>query len=33
VRAKSGLERINPMMYLPDGDRAIVIAFEGSQSW
>jgi deazaflavin-dependent oxidoreductase (nitroreductase family) len=37
VGAKSGLERINPMMYLPDGDRMIVIASKagspGNPDW
>jgi deazaflavin-dependent oxidoreductase (nitroreductase family) len=27
--AKSGLERINPTMYLPDGDRYLVFATKG----
>ena len=37
VGANSGLERINPMMYLPDGDRMIVIASKagspGNPDW
>ena len=27
--AKSGKERLNPLMYLPDGDRAIIFASKG----
>jgi deazaflavin-dependent oxidoreductase (nitroreductase family) len=35
--ARTGLERLNPMMYLPDGDRMIVIASKagspGNPDW
>lgn len=27
--AKSGLERVNPLMYLPDGERHVIIASKG----
>ena len=29
IGAKSGLERVNPMMYFTDGDRYVVIASKG----